>query len=92
MKLNRWSKFPEEVKLHLCQRLRDRKITSDDLNKLQIWVESQPDVPEDDWFRDFGSFKIVGRGPNPRTFLDSGQIPYGVEIRPEDEVISTSSD
>ena len=53
-------------------------------------MESQPDVPAGCWFRDFGSFKIVGEGPNPLTFLDSDQIPYGLEIPPEDEATSTT--
>ena len=92
MKLNRWSDFPGGIKRHLAERLLDRKITSDDLNKLQIWVESSPDLPGGYWFRDFGSFKIVGEGPNPLSFLDSGQIPYGEEIPTEEEADSTTAD
>jgi hypothetical protein len=65
--------------------LLSRKITSDDLNKLRVWVEPQPDVPETSWYKDFGSFKIVGEGPNPLSFLDAHQIPFGAEIRPESE-------
>jgi hypothetical protein len=92
VKLNRWRDFPTDVKRHLSKRLLDREITSDDLNKLQIWVESQPDVPADLWFKDFGSFKIVGEGPNPLTFLTSEQVPYGIELFPEDEASSTTVD
>ena len=88
MKLSRWSNFPPGVKRHLGERLLDRKITAGDLDRLRIWVESSPDVPEEDWFVNFGSFKIAGRGPNPLTFLDSGQIPYGTEILPKDEAES----
>lgn len=83
MKLNRWSKFPIAVQRHLAERLLDRKITSADLNKLRVWVDSEPDVPQGEWFRDFGSFKIVGRGSNPLSFLDSEQVAYGQEILPE---------
>ena len=92
MKLNRWSDFPVGIKRHLAERLLDRKITSDDLNKLRVWVESDPDLPGGRWFRDFGSFKIVGEGPYPLSFLDSEQIPYGEEIPPEDEAASTTTD
>jgi hypothetical protein len=70
------------------QRLLDRKITLDDLNKLQIWVESNPELPAGRWFRNFGSFKIVGEGPNPLSFLDSEQFAFGDEIRSEDEASS----
>jgi len=92
VKLNRWSDFPEGVKRHLKERLLDRRITLDDLNKLQVWVDSGPDLPAGPWFRDFGSFKIVGEGPNPLSFLDSSQIPFGEEIPPEDEAASPGTD
>ncbi len=85
MKLNSWRDFPKGVKIHLSQRLLDRKITTADLDKLRVWVDSQPDVPGEEWFMDFGSFKIVGKGPNPLSFLDAEQTPYGVEITGEEE-------
>jgi hypothetical protein len=80
VKLNAWSQFPIAVQRHISERLLDRNITKDDLNKLRIWVDSQPEVPEDRWFKDFGSFKIVGKGPNPLSFLDSKQVAYGEEL------------
>ena len=60
MKLSRWSDFPVAINRHLTERLVDRKITADDLNKLRVWVESEPELPSGRGFRDFGSFKIVG--------------------------------
>jgi hypothetical protein len=90
--LNRWSEFPRALQRHLSERLLSRKITVEDLNKLRIWVDSQPDVPEGLWFKDFGSFKLAGEGPNPLTFLDSEQIPYGDEISPEDDADSAVLD
>ena len=89
MRLNRWSDFPAAIKRHLAQRLLDRQITLDDLDKLRIWVESDPDLPAGKWFKDFGSFKIVGEGPNPLSFLDSSQIPFGQEISPEGDAASS---
>jgi len=92
VKLNRWGEFPKGVQRHLSERLLSRKITFEDLDKLRVWVDSRPDVPQGLWFRDFGSFKIAGEGPNPLTFLDSEQIPYGEEILPEDEADSSKAD
>jgi hypothetical protein len=40
-------------------------------------LESKPEVPEADWFKDFGSFKICGRGLYPKTFLLRGQSAIG---------------
>jgi len=47
----------------------DRSISIADLNQLRLWVESNPEVPDGDWYKDFGSFKVCGEGPYPKTFL-----------------------
>ena len=60
--------------------MRDRSITLSDLNKLRVWVESGPEVPEDEWYKDFGSFKVCGRGPFPKTFLLADQAARGAKI------------
>lgn len=83
MKLNRWNQFPVGVRQHLSERLLSRNITVDDLNKLRVWVDSAPDVPEGAWFKDFGSFKLCGVGAEPRTFLEPGQQAWGTEIAPQ---------
>ncbi|MGD1073436.1 MAG: hypothetical protein ABSB15_25270 [Bryobacteraceae bacterium] len=57
------------VRAHLAQRLLDRSITTDDLSKLKFWIESDPDVPEEGRYKDFGTFKLAGRGPLVLTFL-----------------------
>jgi len=57
--------------------MRDRAISVPDLNQLRLWVETRPEVPEADWYKDFGSFKICGSGPYPKTFLVRGQAAKG---------------
>ena len=43
-------------------------------------VESCPVVPEGEWFKDFGSFKLCGAGPLPKTFLLKGQVARGEKL------------
>ena len=50
------------------------------MNKLRVWVESRPLVPEGEWYKDFGSFKICSEGPYPKTFLLSGQPAKGESV------------
>jgi len=57
--------------------MHDRAIGSSDLNELRRWIESNPEVPDGDWYKDFGTFKICGTGPFPKTFLLRGQIGKG---------------
>jgi hypothetical protein len=60
--LKTWDKLPPGIRQHLMDRMRDRNISITDLNKLRIGVESNPLVPEGEWYKDFGSFKICGDG------------------------------
>lgn len=75
--LERWDDLPEGVRRHLIERMRDRGISVSDLNQLRLWVETQPEVPHGDWYKDFGSFKVCGSGSYPKTFLLRGQVAKG---------------
>jgi len=79
-KIETWDNLPAAVRQHLIERMRDRSIGIADLNQLRLWIESKPDVPEGDWFKDFGSFKICGQGPYPKTFLLRGQAAKGAPV------------
>jgi hypothetical protein len=72
-----WNNLPPNVRQHLIDRMRDRAISLAGLNQLRLWIETQPEVPEGDWYKDFGSFKICGRGSFPKTFLLPGQVAKG---------------
>jgi hypothetical protein len=61
-------------------RLKERSISIEDLNQLRVWIESVPTTPAGDWFKDFGSFKICGEGPFPKTFLLKGQAAKGKSL------------
>ena len=75
--LERWDNLPQRVREHLIERMRDREISVSDLNQLRLWVETRPNMPEGDWYKDFGSFKVCGSGSYPKTFLLRGQVAKG---------------
>lgn len=79
-RIARWENLPDAVRRHLVDRMRDRSISIADLNQLRLWIETNPEVPEGDWYRDFGSFKICGRGALPKTFLLRGQAAPGERL------------
>ena len=79
-KIERWDNFPEAIKQHLLARMRDRAITLADLYQLRLWLDTKPEVPEGDWYKDFGSFKICGRGAFAKTFLIRGQVAHGKKL------------
>ncbi len=75
-----WSQLPVGIRDHLIERMRDRKISLEDLNQLRLWMESKPDVPEGPWYKDFGSFKLCGHGQYPKTFLLPSQAASGQKL------------
>lgn len=75
-----WPRLPAAVRDHLIDRMRDRNISLEDLNKLRIWLESKPEVPEGPWYKNFGSFKLCGKGSYPKTFLLPRQVAKGQEL------------
>jgi transposase InsO family protein len=79
-RIETWQNLPAAVREHLIARMRDRSISISDLNQLRIWIESQPEAPEGDWYKDFGSFKICGHGRYPKTFLVRGQLATGESL------------
>jgi hypothetical protein len=76
-RIARWKELPADVREHLIERMNERGIRLADLHQLRIWIESGPEVPDGDWYKDFGSFKICGRGSHPKTFLLAGQVAKG---------------
>ena len=75
-----WTSLPPALRDDLFDRLRERKITVEDLYQLKLWRESEPDAPEGLWFKDFGSFKVCGAGKYPKTFLLKGQAAKGEKL------------
>jgi len=41
-----WTNLPPALRQHLFERLEERKITVEDLYKLKLWRESEPEAPE----------------------------------------------
>ncbi len=79
-KISRWDDLPGAVRQHLIDRMRDRAISLSDLNQLRQWMGTNPEVPEGDWYKDFGSFKLCGRGPLAKTFLLRGHVAKGEKL------------
>jgi hypothetical protein len=73
----RWEDLPPALREHLFDRLRERKISAEDLYELKRWRESEPEAPDGAWYKGFGSFKVCGEGEFPKTFLLRGQPARG---------------
>jgi hypothetical protein len=68
------------IRQHLFDRLRTRELTPKDLAKLDAWIQTNPEVPDGPWCKDLGSFKLVGEGKYPKTFLTKNQPCFGRQL------------
>jgi transposase InsO family protein len=75
-----WTNLPDAIRKHLLLRLKEREITEDDLYRLKLWRDMEPEAPEGPWYKDFSSFKICGEGRYPKTFLLKGQTATGERL------------
>ena len=75
-----WSRLPVALRDHLTERMHDRNVSLGDLNRLRLWMEAKPEVPEGPWYKAFGSFKLCGAGKYPKTFLLAGQPAVGRKL------------
>lgn len=75
-----WTDLPAALRDHLFERMAERKISTADLYELKVWRESEPEAPDGEWYKDFGSFKICGEGRYPKTFLLRGQPARGKKL------------
>ena len=58
----------------------ERKLSPGDMFALKEWVDHSPLVPDGDWYKDFGTFKLCGTGSTPKTFLGADQAAWGEKI------------
>jgi hypothetical protein len=75
-----WEQLPREKWMHLRDRAKERKVSWEDLLALANWKAQDPDVPDGEWYKDFGSFTLCGKGRFPSTFLLPGQVARGKRL------------
>jgi hypothetical protein len=66
--------------MHILERVAERAISVEDLQKLRIWVDSEPHAPAGDWYKDFETFILCGNGECPKTVLRKGMKPFGTPL------------
>jgi hypothetical protein len=64
----------------LGDRARERKISEQDLFALAEWKAQDPELPDGDWYQDFGTFKLCETGKLPNTCLLAGQAARGKRL------------
>ena len=76
----RRAKLPEPLLVHLLTRVRKRNISHEQVILLARWLDTNPEVPEDKWFKNISGMTVCGEGALIKTFLQPGQLPDGEEL------------
>ena len=71
---------PPALFQHLLDRIMSRKIPGSQLESLAAWLDSEPEVPEGQWYKKFPGMTVCGEGELIKTFLLPGQAPKGRHI------------
>ncbi len=54
--------LPSALFHHLLERIQSRKIPATELERLATWLDSEPDVPEGEWYKRFSGMTVCGEG------------------------------
>jgi hypothetical protein len=76
----RRQKLPETLLRHLLTRMRQRGVSNEQIVLLVRWLDTDPEVPNGQWFKKFPGMTVCGEGELIKTFLQSGQVATGKEI------------
>lgn len=72
--------LPRFLFRHLVDRVHEREISTDQLELLLDWVETEPEVPEGKWIKRFPEVTVCGEGELIKTFLRPDQAAIGEEL------------
>ena len=72
--------LPPALFQHLLDRIQGRKIPATQLELLARWLDTEPDVPEGEWYKRFSGMTVCGEGELIKTFLLPGQAGKGKRI------------
>jgi hypothetical protein len=72
--------LPPALLQHLLERIQSRKIPATQLELLATWLDTEPDVPEGEWYKRFSGVTVCGDGALIKTSLLPGQAPKGKRV------------
>ena len=72
--------IPPALFQHLLDRIQSRRIPASQLELLAKWLDTEPEVPEGEWYKRFSGMTLCGEGELVKTFLLPGQHAKGRRV------------
>jgi hypothetical protein len=66
---------------HLALRVRERTVPIEDLQNLAKWLDTDPTVPSDRWFKRFAKIIVCGEDDLVKTILEDRHSAIGSEVK-----------
>lgn len=76
----RRTNLPPALFQHLLTRIQERRIASDGLEELAAWLDTEPEVPEEKWYKRLPGLTVCGEADLVKTLLLPEQLPSGTEV------------
>jgi hypothetical protein len=71
---------PPALFQHLLNRVQSRALPASQLELLAQWLDTEPDVPQGQWYKRFSGMTVCGEGEWIKTLLLPGQAPKGQRL------------
>lgn len=72
--------IPPALFQHLLDRIRERRVSAEQLELFARWLDTEPEVPEGQWYKRLSGMTVCGEGELVKTFLLPGQHPRGKRV------------
>lgn len=72
--------LPPALFQHLLDRIQSRKIPATQLELLAKWLDTEPEVPDGQWYKRFSGMTVCGEGELIKTLLLPGQSAKGERV------------
>ena len=72
--------LPPALFQHLLERIQSRKIPATQLELLATWLDTEPDVPDGEWYKRFSGMTVCGESELIKTLLLPGQAAKGKRV------------
>lgn len=71
---------PPALFQRLLDRVQSRALPASQLELLAQWLDTEPDVPEGQWYKRLSGMTVCGEGELIKTLLFPGQAPKGQRL------------
>ena len=72
--------LPPALFQHLLDRIQSRQIPATQLESLAKWLDTEPEVPEGQWYKRFSGMTACGEGDLIKTLLLPGRSIKGKRV------------